>query len=403
MSSTLLRILEVEPANNEPFIDGYDEAIDRALDAVRLHGAQALKVKVATRKVHQRLAEKGLTSVSLKRYPDYAVFDALIQRMNELRNEDPQQMLLYALMAVHTSRQMTDYPDAVQADLRARALAECANALRISDRLHEASEQLDLAERWYAAGTQDTALGLRLKDVRASLYASQEHYEDAIELLEEVFQGRLKLGDLRGAAKALVGKGLFTNYAGRSEEAFGLFDRSLELIDPDREPELRASTLHNKILAMVDAGRPEEALRFLDENRHELALGRINHVRLLGVEARISASRGCFKTAEHLLRRATQEFVAVDMPGHEALATLDLANVVLRQDRSRYSEAVTLATAALRIFSQLKVRPQVEEALNILLDAIQEGLVTATLLESVADFIRKADYNRRARYQPRFE
>jgi hypothetical protein len=45
----------------------------------------------------------------------------------------------------------------------------------------------------------------------------------------------------------------------------------------------------------------------------------------------------------------------------------------------------------------------VEEALNVLLDAIQEGLVTAPLLQSVADFVRRAEHDRRAKYQPRFE
>lgn len=77
--------------------------------------------------------------------------------------------------------------------------------------------------------------------------------------------------------------------------------------------------------------------------------------------------------------------------------------VILRQSQSRYPEAVTLAVEALQTFTQLRVQPQVEEALNILVDSIQARLVTAVLLESVADFVRRAEHDRRMRYHPRFE
>src|SRR6185369_2006361 len=166
--------------------------------------------------------------VSLKRYPDYAVFEALLQRIQELRHTDPQEMVKLSYFAVWTARQMKDYPDAEQADLKTRAAAECANALRVADRHHEAGEQIEFAERWYAYGNQDRALGFRLKDIRASLYGDQQHYEAAIELLEEVFQGRLKLGDHHGSARALVKKGIFTAYTGRLEAALGSFDQVLD-------------------------------------------------------------------------------------------------------------------------------------------------------------------------------
>ena len=79
--------------------------------------------------------------------------------VHELRNENAHQMLLHSFAAVQTARQMTDYPDADQADFQARALTEHANALRVCDRLHEAGLQLDLAEQWYAAGAQNPQPG----------------------------------------------------------------------------------------------------------------------------------------------------------------------------------------------------------------------------------------------------
>jgi len=396
-----LRILEEEPASDF-FLESYDTAIDNALDSFRLHGAGAIRIKAATRRVHQRLVEKGLESISLKRNPDYAVFDALLRRVHELRNENAHQMLLHSFAAVQTARQMTDYPDADQADFQTRALTEHANALRVCDRLHEAGLQLDLAEQWYAVGAQNPRLGLRLKDIRASLYGAQQHYAAAIELLEEVYRGRLELGNHSGAARALVGKGLFTAYAGQSDEAFALFDRALELIGPAEEAELRASILHNKVLTMVDAGQFRNALTFLEQNR-PLLTGRMDRVKVLGVEARIHASLGAFEKAEPILRRASQEYVRLGLRGHEALATLDLAAVVLYQGANRYPEAITLALASVKIFADLQIQPQIQEALSVLVDAIQHDLVTAPFLQSLTDFLRLADRDRRARYQPRFQ
>jgi len=83
--------------------------------------------------------------------------------------------------------------------------------------------------------------------------------------------------------------------------------------------------------------------------------------------------------------------------------TIDLAAVILRQSRNRYTEAVTLAIEALTTFTQLQVKPQMVEALHVLAHAVKDGIVTAALLQSVADFVRKAEHDRWARYQPRFE
>jgi len=398
-----LPTLAIEPAVEDLSGESYyDNAIDNALDAIRLHGARALKIKAATREAHQRLVEKGLLSVSLKRNPDYAVFEALLQRVHELRNEDPRQMLFYSAMAVQTARQMTDYPDADQADFQAKALIERANAFRVNDQFHEAAIQLDLAEQWYEAGTQNPRLGLRLKDIRASLYGAQQHYAEAIELLEEVYRGRLALGNQSGAARALVGKGIYTAYTGELEAAFRLFDQALEFIGSEQEPELRAIALHNKILFMVEAGLFEGASRLLEQNRPLLS-GRIDRVKVLGIEARIHVSLGAFELAESILREARQEYAHVGLRAHEALATLDLAAVVLRQSLSRYPEAITLAMDSLKTFSELQIQPQVQEALTVLMDAIQQGLVTAPFLQSITDFMRLANRDRRARYQPRFE
>jgi tetratricopeptide (TPR) repeat protein len=385
--------------------ESYELPIRRAFQAVRLHGPAAPQIKAAARKLHQRMVAEGWHTVPVDNQPDYAIFEALLQRAQELRHENPHEMVLCSFVAVITARRMEGYPSEHLADFNARALVEYANALRVADRLSQAAEQLDLAEQWFAAGTRDAVLGLRLQDVRASLYGSQQHYGAAIDLLDEVIRGRLQLGDRSGAARALIGQGVFAAFAGRLEEAFTHLDKALELVDSHGEPELVALARHNYIDFLVDAGRCAEALEILLAHRTDLLAlgGRVNRWKLLGNEGRIYGGLGQLDVAESLLREARQGCLEAGAKKVGAVVTLELAAVVLRRSRIRYPEAVALAVQALQVFTQLQVKPQVIEALNVLADAIKQGLVTATFLQSVADFMHKAEHDRRARFEPRFE
>ena len=383
----------------------YELPIKRAVDSLLRHGADAAKIKAATRKFHQALVTKGLDRVRLWNVPDAAILNALLQRVHELRHDDPGEMLRCAACAVQTAKRMTDGAPDQQADVMARTLGEYANAFRVAGNLPFAEEKLELAEEWAMTGTQDVVLELRLRDLRASLYGSQQRYADAISLLDEVIQRRLELGDWPGAAKALIGRGTFTGYAGRLQEAFAFFDEALALIDSDSEPELVAIARQNCLDFKVDAGQYAEALEILKVHREELGApaGRVNQLKLLGIEGRILGGLGILGQAEDRLREARAGFQEVRENQCVALATLDLATVVLRQSRGRYSEAVSLAVEALQVFTNLHIKPQVMEALSVLAHAVQERLVTATLLQSVTDFMHKAEHDRQARYQPRFE
>jgi tetratricopeptide (TPR) repeat protein len=383
----------------------YELPIKRAIDSILRHGADAPKIKAATRKAHQILATKGIDAARFTRFPDHAVLEALLQRAQELRHEDPTEMVLVTAAAVRTASQMKDCAPDEKADLIARAVLEYANALRVAGNLHLAEAQLELAEDWLMSGTGDVVLELRLKDIRASLYGSQQSYAAATSLLAEVIDNRLRLGDRTGAARALIKKGVYAAYAERFDEAFASLKEAVELIDIQSEPELVAVARHNTVEFLVDAGRCAEAALILQAHGEELRAlrGRVNDARLRGVEGRIHGALGKLDLAESVLREARAGALEAGVKQLGALATLDLATVVLRQGRERYPEAVTLAVEALQVFTDLRVKPQVVEALCVLTDAIQQGLLTATLLQGVADFLRKAEHDRRARYQPRFE
>lgn len=387
----------------------YDLAIEKVIRDIRMHGADAFKIKAATRKAHARLLKKGsaeaLTTSSWRDIPDQAIFEALLQRAHELRHEDPQQMVFFSALAMWKARLFQGREPRDLADLNARGLTEYANALRVADKLGEATTYLDLADRSYQAGTGDLVLGLRLKDVRASLYGAQEHYAAAMDLAGEVARERLRIGDRQGAATALVQKAVYTGYAGELEEELRLLEEAGALAEGKQGPALDALLLRNKLYVLVELERAGEAFSLLEQNRSSLWKwsGRMDRCRLLDIEGRIHAALGRLELAELLLAEGKQGFKEAGVAGHEALLGLNLASVILGRDRNRYGEAAALAVEALETFSKLGVQPQVEDALLVLSDALREGLVSATLLQSVADFVRRAEHDRKARYQPRFE
>jgi len=388
----------------EPQRDAYDLAIQRAFAAVSLHGTRASQVKEEARRALARCAVQAPDAVLLECKEPAAALEALLTRSSSLRHDDPQRMILHARLAVRAAQRIQDgYDEEQRADFEARALGELANALRVADELDEAERALAAADAMAAAGTHGTELALRLKDVRASLLGARESFSAACALFTEVYTGRLALGDRQGAASALLGKGFYTGLAGETAEAFRLFDAALALAEAEREPHLRVIALHNKLLFLVDSGRLAEAHELLSRHRAWLweAGGPVDRAKLLGIEGRILARLGHAERAEAAFVETKRAFAASGMAGHEALITLDLASVVMRQGRS--PQASELALEALQVFARLKLRDHVREALLVLADALQAGLLTAALLDSVAEFLRRAEHAHQARYQPRFD
>jgi len=384
--------------------DAYDLAIQRAFAAVSLHGLRAPQIKEEARRALARCADRPPDAVLLECKEPAAALEALLTRSANLRHDDPQGMLLHARLAVRAAQRIRDgYNEKQRADFQARALGELANALRMAGELDEAERALAAADAMVAAGTHGAELGLRLKDVRASLLGARESFSAACALFSEVYTGRLALGDRQGAASALLGKGFYTGLAGETAEAFRLFDAALVLAEAEREPHLQVIALHNKLLFLVDIGRLAEADELLSRHRAWLWEhgGPVDRAKLLGIEGRIHAHLGHAERAEAAFGETKRAFAAAGMAGHEALITLDLASVVMRQGRSL--QASELALEALQVFARLKLRDHAREALLVLAEALQDGLLTAALLDSVAEFLRRAEHDRKARYQPRFD
>jgi tetratricopeptide (TPR) repeat protein len=384
---------------------GYDAALDRALAAVRLHGEKTLKRKAKVKRALKLLTEKGLAPLSTRKQGRYPLYEALLRRSWQLRHSDPQEMVSLAWFAVQVAAILgrDGFTTDQVSDFQAQALGELGNALRVADRLPEAEEMLARADSYWKVGTGNPSIALRLLDLRASLLGTQHRYREALELLEKIYGLQLEASDQHGAGRALIKKGIYTGHSGDLQAAVDLLERGASMVQVERDSGLPMVARYNQLWFLVDYGLLEEAASILARHRKGLfKVGeRLNRAKLCWVEGRIYGGLGDLERAELMLRKARLDLAAAGAKGHAATVALDLAAVLMH--RREYEEVRRLAEEAYTAFCEAKIHDSQAEALLTLREAFEAQIVTAGFLRSVADFLRRAEHNPNARYEPSFE
>jgi tetratricopeptide (TPR) repeat protein len=380
----------------------YDAALDRALEAIQIHGVHLPQRRRETEDLVHTIATNGLDEVDLSLHDRYSSFEALLKVSQRFRHDDPEQMLHFAWSAKNMARRLADQGFSKQQvyDFEARAEGELGNAYRVADRLLEAEVHLDQAFCLASHGSGSVWLKLRLQDLRASLLKSRHRYQEAIFLLDEVRAGYLEAGDRHNAGRALMTKAMCFSYLSEPDQALAILSEAETLFDPVREPELARLAKHNRLFVLADAGQLEAALQTLEDHRDLLEeSGRFDRCRLLGIEGRIAAGMGMLELAEDVLEEAKAGFETLKVGFHAAVAGLDLAAVVLRLERSE--EAYERSLEAFEAFGALRIPDQQVEALLVLAEAMRARSLTVGLLQSVTDFLRRARHDPNARFEAR--
>lgn len=385
------------PEVPDPLEDfGYDEAIDRAAAAQRWHGAAALKQRAKTRKALALLEAGGIEELSeapsdLK---GIAACEALLERSWALRHEDPHRMLELAshatLVADHLSPRF--YDPRKLADLRCRAWSALGNAYRVADNLELAEWALGRAADFCLQGTGDETLSVRVLDLQASLYGSQRKFPLAFEVLDAAYVVHRRRGDHHMAGRILIKKGLYTGYSNNPDEAVRLLTEGLGMIDPKLDPELTLSAIHNIAWFLMEGERYRKARNVVWENRWRYTRhgGKIDHVKLRWLQGRIEAGLGNLPAAEDALREAQQGLQNEDLRYHAALASLDLASILLR--RGRCEEARTVVLEATEVFLALNIQVEAIKAVLVLQKVFETGVAARTILDEATRFLRRIEY-----------
>lgn len=395
------RMVQPGPKGQEE--TAYNGAVSGAFQRVR-QVAQQMEIDRSRTKTLVELLERG----GLEALPchtrkgwELPTVEALLKRSWSLRHDDPAQMVELAEFAELGMRRVRseDLGGARVADLHCRVWTELGNAYRIADRLDDSEEAFGRAVEYYLQGTQDKLLLARFLGARASLYRSKRELAAASKYLHLACRIYRRFGQKYMEGRTLISAAISIGYSGDPERAIRYIQRGLSLIEQDGDQELTAAAIHNRLWFMVDCGRFEEARKTLFVNRHRYEeSGRLSRLKLKWLEARLDVGLGKHERAEAGFREVKAGFEKTDLLYDGALATLDLAAVVLRGNR--LGEAHDLVLGAVEAFTTLGLQSQALAAVLFLRESFDLHAATLELLEEVTSFLRRAQHDRNARFAP---
>lgn len=370
----------------------YEAVLERAADfACRIERLPRAE-REAFRKAHILLSQReDLLSLSRKgvRLASLGVCEALLAWAWAVRFDDPPRMYELARFAAQQAEALDPETYGLRevADFRARAWAEFGNACRVADQLWEAERAFGKAFEFFASGTGDPRLKVRLHDLQASLFGTLRHHALAAQSLDVVANLYRQLGEEHLAGRTLITKALYLHYSGRTEEALALNARALASIDKEREPGLVVLAVKNELLYLVDSGRFPEANRLLFDNRRRFrGLGRIVALRVRWIEGRISYGMEKWLSAEEIFRDVAQECQETELGFARALVGLELSATLLQQERP--AEAEVEAAMSLEVFRSLGVAWEAVGATYLLIEAFRMQKTTAELIDQAESTIR---------------
>jgi tetratricopeptide (TPR) repeat protein len=322
-----------------------------------------------------------------------AKYQALRERSWSLRFEDPRLMVEFAQLAVQCAERLDvrHYGRQIVDDYRCEAQAELGNAFRVAEQLDLAEMAFMKAREIFELGTQNSLLEMRLLELEATLDADRRRFGDAIHRMEKVYRYYRRHRQNGLAARSLIKQGIYTSNAGDPEKALELLQKSLQSINPSLDPLLAYSALHNQLWILVDAGNFREAEKQLFHLRplQRYGGGKLAQIRVRWLEGRIDAGLKRFDRAERTLYGVHEEFTEIHRAYDAALASLDLAAVLLAQRKSL--ETAELVTAAYKTFVGLRIERETLAALVLLRTLCEVGKATRAMVEAVASFFRRFD------------
>lgn len=293
-----------------------------------------------------------------RRYASSGLVEILIDSSHALRYKDLQEMLRLAELARAVAEactpEDTGSPSRL-ADLRSRAWGHVGNSLRVCGQPREAEEALATAQRYSAQGTGDPPLRARLLEQQSSLRMLQGCYPQAIELAEEAAAIYREIGQMHEFASALVHKAIACIYAGDSDEAIGVLNGAIPLIDHEKNPHLLLAACHNLVFSYTALGLHEQALSLYFEIRdlYKEFDDDLNLLRMSWQEGQILREMGHLQAAETALLEARNGFQQRGLAHDTAMVSLDLAWVYVKLGWfDRLKETVA---EAIPIFTALRV------------------------------------------------
>ena len=325
---------------------------------------------------------------TLAAHPEYrtaGVVRKLIERVSHALDTMPRDAVELTNLAT-TIADSLDNPQ-----LRGAAWREKAYALFYTGAFAAAEEAIATSERHLSECTVNEYEDARLGIVRALVWRAMEKFGVAIEAAARSAAIFSSYDDRnRGASAALAEVHLLYATA-EFERAAGKLERLEYTLRASEDAETHARVLGNLAYCYWKLGRGDEALRF-----HDATATALDRLRILSESARVRWLTASILAAEGRQAEAHARFVTVrdvfvelGMTSEAALVHLDIADLLITQNR--FEEVESICKAAMALFQSAGI-PYTARALTAIAyvrEAAQNRTVTPTIVHHVRTYIQR--------------
>ncbi len=322
----------------------------------------------------------------------WSLVTALLDDCQQACHEDPQVAVELGELAVAAADLLDPdrYSAAAVGDLRGRARAQLANALRVTGRFRDAEEAFAAATAELERGSGDAVERCRVDSLQALLWIERKRFDEAERLLDRVEVTAARYGERHLQGIALLRKARLANRRDDNEAALDLLRRSVALIDPEEDPVLVLGAAHNFMHLLVESGRYREALDRIEQTRalHLQLGGRIDLLRFRWLEGKVYQGLGWLRQAASLYEEVRANFIADGLAFEVALVSLDLASVYSLEGAD--AEVRRLAEEMLPIFRSQEAHQEALAAVLFFRDAVRSRTASVRLIRELSEYLQRS-------------
>lgn len=326
-----------------------------------------------------------------RKFRTWALCERVAAESIEAAGEDPKEAVRLAQLALRIA-ELCPGPEAWRWRLQGYAGIHLANAYRAAGNLPLAREARARAKKLWEDGAPaepgllNEALVLQIE---ATLLLTDRRFGEALKLSEEA----LRVDRSGITASLLYTKARILEGMDDLQGSTAALEEAASLVDSKREPRFALGIRLFLLLNLCLGDRAAEAQQHLGEARsiaerlnRELDLNRV-----LWVEGLAAAGVGKSAEAVIKLQQVRGVMAGRDFAYDYALATLDLAVVLLAENRS--GEVRALATDLVSIFRSQKLSENALAALRLFTKAAQRETATVGLTRRLRRFLHRAQHD----------
>lgn len=327
------------------------------------------------------------------RFQSWGLFEMLVEiASRELERPQEALELLKLALAIADQLDTGRYGLGSVEAAKSRAWVYVGNALRILSDYRAADRAFTEAEEHLSRSWLDPLDEALVYEYKASLRRAQDRFGEAVDLLDQAIVLYREVNEPHFQGRSLITKGLVLQYAGETAQAEEAFRSGLFLIQPAAGPRLVVSAHHGLIHCAHDNGRYAEARALIQESRPlwNQVGSRLDLLRLRWLEGKVALGLGQLQIAEQAFVEVRDEFIAADIAHDAALASLNLAEIYLRQ--GRLAEVKYLTAEILPIFRSRDVHRETLTALLYFQQAAELEQITLSMVQDMATYLKKASH-----------